>query len=116
VTYALHVPDASAAGLVASIARLIAELAEVQVISDRRADRIAELERENGRVIAELDAERRAHGPGASRQAAETPAPTPEPPSPFPWPMPPHPNVRALAPWLLLVAILIAAAMAGWLR
>jgi len=51
------------APLVASIARLIAELAEVRVVADRRADhlvgmaeRLAELARENGRLTAELDA------------------------------------------------------------
>ena len=33
---------------------------------------------------------------------------------PSPWPLPPHPNVRALAPWLLLVAILLLAVVVGW--
>jgi excisionase family DNA binding protein len=81
---------------------------------ERQAGRIGELERENGRLTAELEAERRAHGPGASTLTPDPPDPTPEPPQPFPWPIPPSPNVRALAPWLVLVAILGAAVMVGW--
>jgi excisionase family DNA binding protein len=47
---------ASSAALVASISRLIVELAEVRTISDRRADRVVEVERDNARLIAELEA------------------------------------------------------------
>jgi hypothetical protein len=46
----------SPVGLVESIARLIAELAEVRVISDRRADRLVSLAETIGRQAAELDA------------------------------------------------------------
>jgi hypothetical protein len=52
--------------------------------NERQAVRIGELERENGRLRAELEAEQRAHSPVAANLTPDPPGPTPEPPSPFP--------------------------------
>jgi hypothetical protein len=89
---------------------LMTELADNRRALTDLAGRIPELERENGQLTAELDTARRAHSPVASNLTPEPTEPAPpEPSSPFPWPLPPRPNVRALAPWLLLTAILGAA-------
>src|SRR4051794_33009163 len=94
---------------VPSTALTLALVAEVQASRrtvERQADRIAELERENGRLEAEGtvhrtiqrdDAPRHAERPGAGQEMPAPPNPAPEPPSPFPWPLPPQPNVRAAA-------------------
>ena len=109
VTYAPHAQDVPAStGLVESIARLIAELAEVRVTADRRSDqlvsmgeRTAVLERENGRLSAELDAARTQISTLEASTAAASAEPTAEPP-PARW--------RVLGPWLL-AALAIAAAV-----
>jgi len=101
VTYAPHAQDVpGTAGLVDSIARLIAELAEVRVVSDRRADRVAELERENGRLSAELAAARTPQSLQAGSTGPLAPAPAVDSPSPG-W--------RAWWPILAVLLVLIAA-------
>lgn len=86
-----HTVDAH---LTASIARLIVELAEVRTISDRRADqlvaqaeRVAALERETGRLTAELVAERAVRATLEARTASPSAAVATEPPPPRyrPW-------------------------------
>jgi hypothetical protein len=117
-------PEVSVAGLVASIARLIAELAEVRVISDRRAEqlvsqaetisrqseRVATLELETTRLRAELIAGNHRHSPGAGPQAPEPPAPTTDAPVPLPA------RLRALAPWLVAVLATALVVLLAWLR
>lgn len=95
-----------AAPLVASIARLIAELAEVRVISDRRADQLVGQAELIGLLRAENAALSALQRPQAGSEAPAPPEPTPEPPpspEPLPRPNPPRPHWRALAPWLLAV-------------
>jgi excisionase family DNA binding protein len=110
-----HTGDATA--LVASNARLIAELAEVRLISDRRAnqlvsqaetigrqaERVANLEIESGRLLAQVFTLR------ASQQPVDAPA---APESPDPATEPSTPRWRAWAPWLpvlLMLAVVLAA-------
>jgi hypothetical protein len=78
---------------------------------ERQSDRIAELERENGRATAERD------GARTETEALKAPAATGnsgEPDQPVPAtdaPVPPSARPRALAPWLL-VALAIGAVVA----
>jgi hypothetical protein len=71
---------------------------------------------ERARVLGERLALMAPESSTASNLAPEPPDPTPGPSQPFPWPLPLHPNVRALAPWVLLAAILLAVGVVGWLR
>lgn len=115
VTYAPHVQDISAtAGLVESIARLIAELAEVRVVSDGRADRVAELERENGGLnerVAGLERELAATRAPQSPLTAST-----EPIAPGPTmdaPMQHQIDPGALVPWLFTALALMTGGRAA---
>ena len=81
--------------LVGSIARLIAELAEVRVVSDRRADRVAELERENGRLTAELAALDTTHATLIAAQQPVEASGAPQPVTPTVGPL--YGRLRALA-------------------
>jgi hypothetical protein len=74
--------------LTASIARLIVELVEVRIISDRRADqlvaqaeRVAALERETGRLTAKLVAERAARATLEAHTAPPSASVATEPPA-----------------------------------
>jgi hypothetical protein len=69
---------------------LVAELAASRQANERSQDRVAALERENGRLSAELDALR----------AAQTPVPAQETASPVETPMEPSaPDAPVSAPW-----------------
>jgi hypothetical protein len=96
VTHAPHAQDVpSTVGLVESIAHLIAELAEVRVISDRRADRIAEQAETIGTLRVENTVLRASQAqqdvnPGPIASALTTNAPVPL-----------SAQLRVLAPWAL---------------
>jgi hypothetical protein len=102
--------------LVESVARLIAELAEARVNGERRADqlvglgeRVATLERENGRLTAELVGERLKSSllASTSPHAVETAS------------EPLTARFRVRASWLLLIVILLLALTFGqpaWVR
>jgi hypothetical protein len=101
--------------LVALVDRLTVENRELgrQLVDVTAA---ATLWQERARVLTDqlaLAAPALSEGPVASNRAPEPLDPTPEPSSPFPWLLLPRPNVRALAPWLALVAILGAAVVVG---
>jgi hypothetical protein len=98
---------------------LVGQLDAQRQTIERQADRVAELERENGRQSVELeraastvealskenDALRASHSPVASILTPD-PAPlTVESPGA---------RLRRLAPWLLLAAILLLALVVGW--
>lgn len=76
-----HTTDATV--LVASIARLIVELAEVRVISDRRADQLVSQAETIGQLRAEVAALKAAQAVPAAPTAPEPPEPSSEPPAPW---------------------------------
>jgi excisionase family DNA binding protein len=110
----------------AAISAAVAPLLERLVVADaviaghtatirEQAETIGALRAELGTAharIAELEAP--AGSTLTAPTASERPDPTPEPLQPLPWPLPPQPNVRALAPWVLLAAILVAVVVVGW--
>jgi excisionase family DNA binding protein len=110
VTYAPHAQDVPAtAGLVESVARLIAELAEVRVVSDRRADRVAELERENARLTAQLAVERTVR---REQAIIESPVAGQEMPQPVESTADTRmARLRALASWVPMLIMLALAAV-----
>jgi hypothetical protein len=105
------------APLVASIARLIVELAEVRTISDRRADQLVSQAQALGRMTAERDAARRELeilkaliGSHSSLAGQETPDAPPALATDVPVPLPAR--LSYLAPWALLVTALGVVAFA----
>jgi hypothetical protein len=114
--------DSPAAGtpamavLVALVDRLTSENRDLgrQLVDVTAA---ATLWQERARVLADqlaLAAPAPSDGLGAGHRTPEPSDPTTEPPSPFPWSLSPRPNVRARAPWLVVLAILLAAVVVGW--
>ena len=98
------------------LVRMVGDLqakAEAAAMWQARAELLAErLAAAESRVLA-LTA------PQSPQDASGAPEPSDPPPepSPFPWPMPPSPNVRALAPWLFVAALLaIVVAGLAWPR
>jgi len=80
-------------------AALRVELAARRQTNERQADALRDVERENGRLTAELEALRAQHATLDGSGATESPDPSPEPPPPsYPFlvPLPPTPNA---APW-----------------
>jgi hypothetical protein len=89
-------------------------LGPVMATLERTQARVGELEREVGRLSAELAAAQASQQPQAGSGAPESPDPPTEPaprPSPLPWPLPPTPNIRAAGAALLLAVLAIAAAV-----
>jgi hypothetical protein len=95
---------------------LVEHVARLEGTVRDQAEQLGQLRAERDAARVALTVERRAHSPGAANLTHESSDPTTEPdpaPEPSPWPIPLRRNVRALAPWLLLVAILGAAIVAG---
>jgi hypothetical protein len=98
------------------IAPLVAELAATRQTSERRADRIAELERENGRQGAELERaastvvalskENDALKASQAKQDANLRTISRSPPRGAMVPLPAR--LRAFAPWVLAVLAIVA--------
>jgi excisionase family DNA binding protein len=93
---------ADAAALVASIARLIVELAEVRVISDRRADQLVGQAEMIGQLRAEVAALKAFQAQQDAILRPEQPAAATDAPMRL------TARLRALAPWLLAALTIVA--------
>lgn len=92
---------------------LVARLAEQEVIIRDQAEAIGRLEER----LAPAPPAAAPQRPQAAGGAPNPPDPAPEPsppPEPFSWPLPSHPTIRALAPWLVLLALVAVVVLLAW--